>query len=99
VKGLEERKTKSRMISFRVDEDYLARLDALAQRVKASFVDRQLSKPRLCERLGAFEPAPAHHPEAAKRAIQRYSPAGARPRPFRGGKGVVRCRETAWRRR
>ncbi len=30
MKSLEARKTKSRMISFRVDEDYLARLDALA---------------------------------------------------------------------
>jgi hypothetical protein len=46
-------------------------------RVKASFVDRQLSKPRLCQRFGAFEPAPAHQLEAARRAIQRYSPAPA----------------------
>jgi hypothetical protein len=33
VKGLEARKRKSCMISFRVDEDDLARLDALARRV------------------------------------------------------------------
>ncbi len=46
-------------------------------RVKASFVDRQLSKPNLCQRLGAFEPASAHQLEAARRAIQRYSPAPA----------------------
>jgi len=46
-------------------------------RVKASFVDRQLSKPRLCERLGAFQPAPAHQLEAARTATRRYSPAPA----------------------
>ena len=46
-------------------------------RVKASFVDRQLSKPRLCQRFGAFEPAPAHQREAARRAAERYSPAPA----------------------
>jgi len=46
-------------------------------RVKASFVDRQLSKPRLCQRLGPFQPAPAHHVEAARRATQRYSPVPA----------------------
>jgi hypothetical protein len=48
-----------------------------AVRVKASFVDRQLSKPKLCQRLGAFEPASAHQLEAARRAIHRYSPAPA----------------------
>ena len=43
-------------------------------RVKASFVDRQLSKPRLCERLGAFQPAPAHSLEVARTVTWRYSP-------------------------
>lgn len=46
-------------------------------RVKASFVDRQLSKPRLCQRFGAFQPAPAHQLEAARTATRRYSPAPA----------------------
>ena len=47
-------------------------------RVKASFVDRQLSKPRLCQRLGAFQPARVHELEAAGRAmIHRYSPVPA----------------------
>lgn len=44
-------------------------------RVKASFVDRQLSKPRLCQRFGEFQPAPTHHLEAARAATRRYSPA------------------------
>ena len=43
-------------------------------RVKASFVDRQLSKPRLCDQLGAFQPASSHQLEAARRAVHRYSP-------------------------
>jgi len=43
-------------------------------RVKASFVDRQLSKARLCERLGAFQPARAHQLEAARTATRQYSP-------------------------
>ncbi|MGB5349646.1 MAG: TraI/MobA(P) family conjugative relaxase [Polyangiales bacterium] len=46
-------------------------------RVKASFVGRELSKPRLCQRFGAFQTAPAHQLEAAKTAIRRYSPAPA----------------------
>ena len=46
-------------------------------RVKASFVGRELSKPRLCQRLGAFQPAPAHQLEAARTAIRRYSPVPA----------------------
>ncbi len=46
-------------------------------RVKASFVGRELSKPRLCQRFGAFQPAPAHHVEAARTAIRRYSPVPA----------------------
>ena len=46
-------------------------------RVKASFVDRQFSKSRLCQRLGPFQPAPAHQMEAARRAIHRYSPVPA----------------------
>jgi hypothetical protein len=29
---------------------------------------RELSKPRLCQRLGAFQPAPAHQLEAARTA-------------------------------
>ena len=44
-------------------------------RVKASFVDRQLSKPRLCQRFGAFHRAPADQLEAARTATRRYSPA------------------------
>jgi len=44
-------------------------------RVKASFVGRELSKARLCQRLGAFQPAPAHQLEAARTATRRYSPA------------------------
>jgi len=46
-------------------------------RVKASFVHRELSKPRLCQRLGAFQPAPAHQLEAARTAIRRYAPVPA----------------------
>ena len=46
-------------------------------RVKASFVGRELSKPRLCQRLGVFQPAPAHQLEAARTAIRRYSPVPA----------------------
>ncbi len=46
-------------------------------RVKASFVDRQFSKPRLCQRLGAFQAACVHELEAAGRAIHRYSPVPA----------------------
>jgi hypothetical protein len=44
-------------------------------RVKASFVGRKLSKPRLCQRFRAFHPAPAHQLEAARTATRRYSPA------------------------
>jgi len=36
MNSLEARKPKSRMISFRVDEDYLVRLDALAQQTSFS---------------------------------------------------------------
>jgi hypothetical protein len=43
-------------------------------RVKASFVDRQLSKPRLCQRLGDFRPASVRQFEASQRAAHRYSP-------------------------
>jgi hypothetical protein len=46
-------------------------------RVKASFVGRELSKPRLCQRFGAFQPAPPHQLEAARTATRRYSPAPA----------------------
>lgn len=59
------------MISFRIDEDDFTRLDTFAQQTSCS------RKPNLCQRLGAFEPAPAHQLEAAGRAIQRYSPAPA----------------------
>ena len=47
-------------------------------RVKASFVARELSKARLCERLGAFQPASERHVEAARHAPHRYSPMPAR---------------------
>lgn len=43
-------------------------------RVKASFVARELSKTRLCERLGAFQLASERQREAAHRALRRYSP-------------------------
>jgi hypothetical protein len=46
-------------------------------RVKASFVDPQLSKPRLCQRFGDFQPAPGHQLEAARTATLRYSPVPA----------------------
>jgi hypothetical protein len=47
-------------------------------RVKASFVSRELSKTRLCERLGAFESVSERQREAAQRAPHRYSPRPAR---------------------
>jgi len=43
-------------------------------RVKASSVGRDLSKPRLCKRLGDFQPASANHLEAARRTAHHYSP-------------------------
>jgi hypothetical protein len=43
-------------------------------RVKASFVGRELSKPRLCQRFGDFQPTPGHQLEAARTAALRYSP-------------------------
>ena len=46
-------------------------------RVKASFVGRELSKPRLCQRLGDFQSASAHQLEAARTATRRYSPVPA----------------------
>lgn len=46
-------------------------------RVKASFVDRQLSKPRLCQRFGEFQPARVRQLEAARTATRRYSPVPA----------------------
>ena len=46
-------------------------------RVKASFVGRELSKPRLCQRFGDFQPAPGHRLEAARTATLRYSPVPA----------------------
>lgn len=48
-----------------------------ASRALRCSADRQLSKPRLCQRLGAFEPASAHQLEATRRAILRYSPVPA----------------------
>ena len=43
-------------------------------RVKASSVGRDLSKPRLCKRLGDFQPASSNHLEAARRTAHHYSP-------------------------
>jgi hypothetical protein len=43
-------------------------------RVKASSVSRELSKPRLCKRLGDFQAASSQHLEAARRTAHRYSP-------------------------
>ena len=43
-------------------------------RVKASFVDRQLSKPRLCQRFGEFQPAHVHQLEAARTATPAVLP-------------------------
>ncbi len=43
-------------------------------RVKASFVARELSKTRLCERLGAFQSVSERQREAAHQASHRYSP-------------------------
>ncbi len=42
--------------------------------VKASNVGRDLSKPRLCKRLGDFQPASLQCVEAARRTAYRYSP-------------------------
>ncbi len=47
-------------------------------RVKASFVARELSKTRLCERLGAFQSVSERQREAAQRAPHRHSPMPAR---------------------
>jgi hypothetical protein len=47
-------------------------------RVKASFVGRELSKTRLCEHLGPFQPASERQLEAAREAQHRYSPMPAR---------------------
>jgi len=47
-------------------------------RVKASFVARELSKARLCGRLGAFHPVSERQREAAHLAPHRYSPMPAR---------------------
>jgi len=43
-------------------------------RVKASFVARELSKTRLCERLGAFQSVSERQWEAAHQVPHRYSP-------------------------
>ena len=47
-------------------------------RVKASAVGRELSKARLCERLGAFETASERQLEAGREVQHRYSPMPAR---------------------
>jgi hypothetical protein len=47
-------------------------------RVKASTVGRELGKARLCQRLGAFEPASERQLVAAREALHRYSPVPAR---------------------
>jgi hypothetical protein len=47
-------------------------------RVKASFVARELSKTRLCERFGAFQSVSERQREAAQWAPHRYSPMPAR---------------------
>jgi hypothetical protein len=46
--------------------------------VKASSVGRELSKPRLCKRLGDFEPGSSQHLEAARRTAHGYSPMPSR---------------------
>jgi hypothetical protein len=46
--------------------------------VKASSVDRGLSKPRLCKRLGDFQRASLNHLEATRHTAHRYSPMPAR---------------------
>ena len=46
--------------------------------VKASSVDRGLSKPRLCKRLGDFQPASLNHLEATRHTAHRYSRMPAR---------------------
>ena len=43
-------------------------------RVKASSVGREMSKPRLCKRLGDFQPASSNHLEAARHTAHHYSP-------------------------
>jgi hypothetical protein len=43
-------------------------------RVKASFVDRELSKARLCRQLGPFQSASERHLEASREAPHHYSP-------------------------
>ncbi len=47
-------------------------------RMKASAVGRELSKARLCERLGKFQPASERQLEVAREAPHRYSPMPAR---------------------
>ena len=47
-------------------------------RVKASLVGRELSKARLCEHLGPFQPASERQLQAAHQAPRRYSPMPAR---------------------
>jgi len=49
-----------------------------AVRVKASFVAREFSKARLCQRLGPFQPALERQLEAALQAPHRYSAIPAR---------------------
>jgi hypothetical protein len=47
-------------------------------RVKASCVGRELSKARLCEHLGPFQPASERQLESARETPHRYSPMPAR---------------------
>ena len=46
--------------------------------MRRPFVARKFSKARLCEQLGAFQPASSHQPGVARRAAHRYSPMPAR---------------------
>lgn len=43
-------------------------------RVKASWVGRNFSKPRMCKQLGDFRPASVHQVEDTGCAVHRYSP-------------------------
>jgi hypothetical protein len=47
-------------------------------RVKASFVARELSKARLCQQLGSFQPPSERHLQTARQAPHRYSPLPSR---------------------
>jgi hypothetical protein len=53
-------------------------LRELLATVKESSVDRGISKPRICKRLGDFQPASLNHLEATRHTAHRYSPMPAR---------------------